>query len=126
LSRFKDERFLKDLLIEKHFESLPVSDQLFVLNESNQEIRKVLYDTFVVQDKIPLLDETSLQRTSQYYALKNDKWEETDPLSPKEKPNVSNIYGFVKLTGQNKRIQKISFDYKPKQKRHTKSTRRRN
>jgi superfamily II DNA or RNA helicase len=116
LSRFKDERFLKDLLIEKHFESLPVSDQLFVLNESNQEIRKVLYDTFVVQDKIPLLDETSLQRTSQYYALKKDKWEETDPLSPKEKPNVSNIYGFVKLTGQNKRIQKISFDYKPKQK----------
>jgi len=86
LSRFKDERFLKDLLIEKHFESLPVSDQLFVLNESNQEIRKVLYDTFVVQDKIPLLDETSLQRTSQYYALKKINGKKRIPFRQKKSP----------------------------------------
>jgi len=53
LKMLSDEVLLKDLLVEKHFEFLNVSEQLMVLNEleTNPTIKRPIYDTFVENNK---------------------------------------------------------------------------
>lgn len=108
---------LVSTLIERQFEYVTSPEQLVILNDleagADDAMKEAIYNAFVVDNLIPLLDPNVLRRTTKYYRLKNGRWEETDEEIPPVKRKEAPLVGFIKLTGQNRRLLKIGFDYRP-------------